>query len=60
MTTFWLILAILGLLVAIYFMVKDGIERGSVYLVFPLLAGMMYGFRKFMLARMDRHNRNEQ
>lgn len=60
MTTFWLVLAVLSLLVALYFMVKDGWRQGSVYLIFPMLAGMMYGFRKFMLKRMDRQNRNEQ
>lgn len=60
MTAFWLLLAVLGLLVAMYFMWKDGWRQGSVYLIFPLLAGMMYGFRKFMLRRMDQQNRNHQ
>lgn len=60
MTAFWLVLAILGLIVAGYFILKDGWRAGSVYLIFPLLAGMMYGFRKFMLARMNRHNQNDE
>ncbi len=58
MTTFWLILAILSLFVALYMIATAGWAEGAMYLVFPLLAGMMYGFRKFMLKRMDRLNNN--
>lgn len=58
MTAFWLILAILSLLVAVYMISVSGWMEGSVYLIFPLLAGMMYGVRKFMLSRMDKNNRN--
>jgi len=59
MTTLWLVIAVIGLLIAGYFMMKDDWREGSVYLIFPLLAGMMYGLRKFMLGRMERHNGNE-
>ena len=59
MTTVWLVIAVMGLLIAGYFMVKDGWREGSVYLIFPLLAGMMYGLRKFMMGRMERHNDSE-
>jgi hypothetical protein len=60
MTAFWLILAILSLLVALYMIATSGWEVGSVYLIFPVLAGMMYGFRKFMLGRMDKHNQQNK
>lgn len=59
MTNFWLVLALVSLVLAIYVVVRDGWHGGSMYFVFPLLAGMMYGVRKFMLSRMDRHNRRE-
>lgn len=59
MTNFWLALAVGSLLVAIYVVVRDGWNEGSMYFIFPALSGMMYGVRKFMLSRLDRHNRRE-
>lgn len=54
MTAFWLILAILSSIVALYMIATAGWAEGSMFLIFPLLAGMMYGFRKFMAGRMEK------
>ncbi len=56
MEKFWLALAVVSLIVVIYiFITSRGITRENVqYLVFPLLAGVMYGFRKFFRKRMEK------
>lgn len=56
MEKFWLALAIISLIVVIYiFITSKGITRENLsYLVFPLLAAMMYGFRKFFRKRMEK------
>lgn len=56
MEKFWLALAIVSLIVVIYiFITSNGINRENIqYLVFPLLAGVMYGFRKFFRKRMEK------
>lgn len=59
MTNFWLAMAVGSLLIAIYVIFQNGWQEGSMYLIFPVLAGMMYGIRKFMLKRLDRHNRSD-
>jgi hypothetical protein len=58
MTAFWLIATIAGIIIAIYFMAQEGMKQGSMYLVFPLISGMMYGFRTFMAARMNKEENN--
>jgi hypothetical protein len=60
MTAFWLIATIAGLIIAIYYMAVEGIKQGSMYLVFPLISGMMYGFRTFMTRRMQKEENNNQ
>lgn len=57
MEKFWLALAIISLIVVIYIFVNDkGINRQNAqYLVFPLLAGLMYGFRTFFRKRMEKN-----
>ncbi len=57
MEKFWLALAIISLIVVIYIFVTDkGINRENAqYLVFPLLAGLMYGFRTFFRKRMEKN-----
>lgn len=60
MTAFWLIATIAGLVIAIYFMAVEGIKQGSMYLVFPLISGMMYGFRTFMIRRLPKQEDNNQ
>jgi hypothetical protein len=60
MTAFWLVATIAGLVIAIYFMSAEGLKQGSMYLIFPLISGMMYGFRKFMTTRMEKQESNQQ
>ncbi len=57
MEKFWLALAVISLIVVIYIFVTDkGINRQNAqYLVFPLLAGLMYGFRTFFRKRMEKN-----
>lgn len=57
MEKFWLALAIISLVVVIYIFISDkGLNRENVqYLVFPLLAGLMYGFRTFFRKRMEKN-----
>ncbi len=58
MEKFWLVLAILSLLAVIYIFIVDGMSRNNIqYLIFPVLAGAMYGFRSFFRKRME--NREE-
>ena len=61
MEKFWLALAIASLVVVIYIFVNDkGITRENAqYLVFPLLAGLMYGFRSFFRKRMEKNQDSE-
>lgn len=56
MEKFWLVIALVSLGVVIYIFFKDGgINRENVqYLIFPLLAGSMYGFRTFFRKRMEK------
>jgi hypothetical protein len=53
-------LTIAGLIVAIYFMSAEGFKQGSMYLVFPVISGMMYGFRKFMTNKMEKQENEPQ
>lgn len=56
MEKFWLALAIVSLVIVIYiFMTSGGINTDNAqYLVFPALAGLMYGFRKFFRKRLEK------
>jgi hypothetical protein len=46
MEKLWLAVAIISLLVVIYFFLAEGVNRRTLsYLIFPALAGTMYGFR---------------
>ncbi|HKL03513.1 MAG TPA: hypothetical protein VJ911_07545 [Cryomorphaceae bacterium] len=57
MEKFWLALAIISLLVVIYIFIVDGLNRNNVqYLIFPVLAGAMYGFRSFFRKRMEKND----
>ncbi len=57
MEMFWLSLAIVSLMVVIYFYFVDGITSENIqYLVFPTMAGAMYAFRLFVRKRMEHHN----
>lgn len=58
MTIFWLVVTVIGLAVSAWFIYQDGWHAGSMYLVFPFMSGVMYGFRVFMLHRINRQNNN--
>ncbi len=54
MERFWLILAIVSLVVVIYIFATQGIDRRTLQLlIFPVLAGVMYGFRTFFRKRLE-------
>jgi len=56
MEKFWLALAIISFLIVIYMFIAQGISRETIqYLVFPFLAGLMYGFRIFFRKRMEKN-----
>lgn len=57
MERFWLVVALGSLLVVFYLFVVDGVNRNSMQLlIFPALAGLMYGFRLTFRKRMERHD----
>jgi hypothetical protein len=54
MERLWLVIAIASLLVVFYFFAVDGINRITLqYLVFPGIAGVMYGFRYTFRKRLE-------
>ncbi len=54
MERFWLAIAVLSLLVVLYIFVVEGVDRRTLqYLIFPLLAGAMYGFRITFRKRLE-------
>lgn len=57
MEFFWLVIAIVSLVVVIYIFISDkGISADNAqFLVFPVLAGMMYGFRAGFRKRMEKN-----
>jgi hypothetical protein len=55
MERFWLGLAIVSFIVVCYFFIVDGVNAQTLQmLVFPLLAGLMYGFRSFFRQRLEK------
>lgn len=55
MEKFWLAVALISLLVVFYFFATEGVNRTTLsYLIFPALAGTMYGFRYAFRKRFDR------
>lgn len=57
MELFWLAVAIVSLVVVIYIFILDrGINgENAQFLVFPVLAGVMYGFRAGFRKRMEKN-----
>jgi len=57
MEKFWLTLAIASFVVVVYIFIGDGglTRENAQYLVFPLLAGLMYGFRTYVRKRMEKN-----
>ena len=60
MEFFWLAVAVLSLVGAIYYILELGWEEGWVYLLFPLTAGMMFAYRRMMRSRVERWSEGEQ
>ena len=62
MEKFWLALAIASLVVVVYIFMSDGgfTRQNAQYLVFPLLAGLMYGFRTYVRKRMEKNEGDEK
>lgn len=46
MEVFWLSIAIVALIMALYMIARSGWEEGGYYLIFPLLAGGMFVLRR--------------
>lgn len=54
MEVFWLALTAIAFLMALYMLALHGLEKGAIYLVFPLLTAAMYGFRRFLRKRIEK------
>jgi hypothetical protein len=58
MEKLWMVVAIVALLIVCYFFVVDGVNRTTLsFLVFPALAGIMYGFRYTFRRRLEGHHK---
>ncbi len=55
METFWLLVALVTLGLAAYMIHHDGWDNAYLYLLFPLIAGAMFGLRRTMRKRMEKH-----
>lgn len=55
MELFWLVLAIVSAGLAAYLIATQGWEEGSLYLIFPAIAGFAFGVRRMMRKRMEKH-----
>lgn len=55
MSFFWLLLAIGSAAVITYFGFTDGFNRWTYYYAVPVVAIIMYFFKKWMVKRMQRH-----
>lgn len=54
MERFWLVIALGSLAVVLYIFATEGIDRRTLqYLIFPALAGVMYGFRTVFRKRLE-------
>lgn len=54
MERFWLVIALGSLAVVVYIFATEGIDRRTLqYLIFPALAGIMYGFRTIFRKRLE-------
>ncbi len=54
MEKFWLIIAILSVPFAVFYVIQLGWQQGWFYLLFPITAFMMFGYRRFMRSRLDK------
>ena len=53
METFWLLLSVASALVVVYIMATKGFAQNIQLLIFPALAGLMFGFRRIFRKRME-------
>jgi len=60
MEFFWLAVAILSLVGAGYYIYTLGWAEGWIYLMFPLVASMMWAWRRGMRSRIDRWSEGQQ
>ena len=56
MEVFWLVTAILTSVIAAYVIGKKGLADNYHFLFFPLIAGFLFGMRRFMRMRMEKHD----
>ena len=52
MELFWLVLAVLTAIWALYILAVQGWAAGKVWLLFPAVCTAMWGYRRFMRGRM--------
>ncbi|MCB0774109.1 MAG: hypothetical protein KJZ58_00750 [Flavobacteriales bacterium] len=52
MELFWLVLAVLTAIWALYILTVQGWAAGKVWLLFPAVCTAMWGYRRFMRGRM--------
>ncbi|MBS1570456.1 MAG: hypothetical protein JST45_13590 [Bacteroidetes bacterium] len=60
MEMFWLVLAVLTAGWAVYVLLAQGWAIGSTWLLFPLVCGAMFGYRRFMRGRMERWEQQQR
>jgi ABC-type bacteriocin/lantibiotic exporter with double-glycine peptidase domain len=53
MEAFWLILASVSLIVVVYIIITKGFLQNLQLLIFPILAGLMFAFRRIFRKRME-------
>ncbi len=51
MELFWLAMTLVALAMALYMLAASGWAKGIIYMIFPLLAGAMYGLRRMVRSR---------
>lgn len=55
MLYFWLMLSIVSAVIVIYMGITEGFDRWLPYFVVPIVALLMYFFKKWMVNRMHKH-----
>lgn len=55
MLYFWLALSIVSLVVITYFGINEGFDRWIYYYTLPIIALLMFFFKRFMVSRMEKH-----
>lgn len=60
MEGFWLLVALVTLVMAVRSILIDGFGEGGIYLIFPGLAGAAYALRYGMRKRMEKDDKDGQ